>query len=84
MMEFATPTMKRKEPLTAAPGERDPGQQLDCSGLTVKIVRTNDTPNATHMIQLVKNISANGNGNILRHPVSRIPGVRNGDINIPQ
>ena len=49
-----------------------------------KIVHTDDTSHATHSIQFVKNISANGDGNILKHTVSCVPGAHNRDVNIPQ
>ena len=64
MMELATPTMKRKDPLIAAPVVF--GSAMGLSAAHGKPGRTNNTPHATHAIQLVVDIRADGNGDVLK------------------
>jgi hypothetical protein len=63
MIELATPTIKRKDPLIAAPVIFRSATRLPAARVTK---HTNDTPHATHVIQFVVDVRANGDGYVLK------------------
>ena len=73
MMELATPMMKRKDPLIAAPVIL--GSAIGLPKVHGETGHANDTPHTTHVIQSVVDIGANGNGNVLQHLIGRVPVV---------
>lgn len=70
MKELAAPTMKRKDPLIAAPAVLL--STIGLSSAHSKAEHTNDAPHATKAIQFVVDVRANGNGNVLKHSISRV------------
>lgn len=84
MMELATPIMKRKDPLIAAPAHAISGLVMRLPMFTVRNGHTDDSPHATHIIQFTVDIRANGNGHVLKHGIKVIHAVFFGNVRIPQ